>query len=134
MGMFDDITGKVREQMGGKDAGLMKGVMEMLSNRQTGGLNGIIESFRQKGMGDIISSWISTGPNKSITPEQIKEGLGNERTQQLAAKAGMSTDEAATKLSQQLPDVVDKATPDGNIPEGGILDKSLDFLKSKLNF
>ena len=46
----------------------------------------------------------------------------------------MSTDEAATKLSQQLPDVVDKATPDGNVPEGGILDKSLDFLKSKLNF
>lgn len=134
MGMFDDITGKVREQMGGKDAGLMKGVMEMLSNRQTGGLNGIIESFRQKGMGDIISSWISTGPNKPISAEQVKEGLGNERTQQLAAKAGMTTDEAATKLSQQLPDVVDKATPDGNVPEGGILDKSLDFLKSKLNF
>jgi uncharacterized protein YidB (DUF937 family) len=135
MGFMDDIKGKAEEMMGqsgGQHVGLLKGVMEMLQDKQNGGLNGLIESFRQKGLGDVISSWIGTGQNQPISPDQVKEGMGRERLEQVAAKAGMSTDEAAAKLSEHLPNVVDKLTPEGKVPEGGMLDKGLELLKSRL--
>lgn len=136
MGMFDTITGKAQEilgKVGGEQSGLIKGVMEMFQDKQTGGLQGLIQSFQQRGMGDIVSSWISKGPNKPISPDQVKEGMGRERIEKVAAKAGLSTDETANKLSQHLPDIVDKLTPEGTVPEGGMLDKGIDFIKSKLS-
>lgn len=133
MGIVDDVASKVRGMAGAEDSGLMKGIVEMLSDRQSGGLGGIIQSFQQKGLGNIISSWIGTGPNQPISANQVKEGLGNERIQQLSGKAGLSTEETANKLTRVLPEVVDQATPDGNVPEGGFIDKGLDFLKGRFS-
>lgn len=133
MGVFDDIAGKVLGQSGGADSTLIKGIVEMISSKEGGGLGGVIQSFQQKGLGNIISSWIGTGPNAPISPEQVKEGLGSERIQSLAAKAGISTEETAAKLSVQMPELIDKATPNGVVPEGGILDQGFDFIKSKLS-
>ncbi|GFO65271.1 YidB family protein [Geomonas paludis] len=133
MGIFDDVAGKVRGMAGGGDAGLMQGIIDMLTDRQSGGLGGIIQAFNQKGLGHIISSWIDTGPNLPVTPNQLHEVLGPERVQQLANKAGLSTDETVTKLTRYLPDAVDQATPDGKVPEGGLVGKGLDFLKSRFS-
>ncbi|MBU5612877.1 YidB family protein [Geomonas azotofigens] len=136
MGIFDDVVGKVlgkSSESGGESSGLLKGVMDILTDKEGGGLSGLVQSFQQKGLGDTISSWIGTGQNTPISPEQIEEGLGSERIQNLAAKAGMSTEEVTAMLSEQLPDIVDKITPDGVVPEGGFLDKGLEFLKSKLS-
>ncbi len=136
MGLLDDITDKARGmfgESGGEESALLKGVMEMLSDKEGGGLGGLVQSFQQKGLGDIISSWIGTGQNAPISSDQLKEGLGIEKLQDLAAKAGISTEEVTAKLSEQLPNLIDKMTPDGVIPEGGLLDKGLEFLKSKLS-
>lgn len=133
MGMFDDITGKAQEMMGGSGGGIVKAVMNLLSDKQTGGLAGLVESFKQRGLGDVVNSWIGKGPNAPISPQQVREGMGNERMEKVAAQAGVSTDEAANKLSEHLPNIVDKLTPDGSIPEGGMLDKGLDMLKSKFS-
>ena len=136
MGLIDDIAGKAKGifgESGGEGSGLLNGVMEMLSDKEGGGLGGLVQSFQQKGLGDIISSWIGTGQNLPISPDQIKEGLGSEILQNLAAKAGLSLDEVMAKLSEQLPNLIDRMTPDGVIPEGGLLEKGLEFLKSKLS-
>ena len=136
MGIFDDVVGKVLGKTGesGKEgSGLVKGVLEMLTDKESGGLSGLVQSFQEKGLGGIISSWIGTGQNAPITSEQIKEVLGNDRIQNLAAKAGISTDEVAAKLSEQLPNVVDKVTPDGVVPEGGLLNKGMDFIKGRFS-
>ena len=66
-------------------------------------------------------------------PIRLKEGLGSETLQDLAAKAGISPEEVTAKLSEHLPNLIDKLTPDGVIPEGGMLDKGLEFLKSKFS-
>jgi len=87
---------------------------------------------RTKDWADLISSWISTGENLPINADQIREVLGNETISNLAAKAGISTDDLSAKLSEYLPGVIDKLTPDGSLPEGGLLEKGLDFLKGKL--
>ena len=136
MGMFDDIKDKALGmfgETGGEGSGLLKEVMEMLSDKEGGGLGGLVQSFQQKGLGDIISSWIGTGQNSPISADQIKEGLGSERLQNLAAKAGISPEEVTAKLSEHLPNLIDKMTPDGVIPEGGVLAKGMEFLKSKLS-
>ena len=136
MGIFDDVISKVIGRKSAPDAGnqgLIKGIMEMLSDKETGGLGGLVQSFQQKGLGGIISSWIGTGENLPISPAQIKEGLGNERIQKLANQAGLSTEDVSAKLAEHLPNIVDKVTPAGQIPEGGVLDQGMDFLKGKLS-
>lgn len=134
MGLFDELVGKAAHLFGGAEGenqGLLQNVMEMLSSKE-GGLSGLVQSFQEKGLGDVISSWISTGQNLPINADQIKQGLGSETIQNMAAKAGVSPDDLSAKLSEILPGVVDKLTPDGTIPEGGLLEKGLEFLKGKL--
>jgi len=134
MGIFDDLAGKLQGMFGGaggEHAALIKAVMETLSQGQGAGLTGLVESFQQKGLGDIASSWIGTGQNAPISADQLKDGMGRELLETIAAKAGLSTDEAADKLSEHLPNIIDKLTPDGALPGGGMLEKGLEMLKSK---
>lgn len=135
MGLFDDVVGKLSGMLGGEgeEKGLLGGIMDMLSGGEEGGLGGLVQKFKDKGLGDIVSSWISTGENLPINADQIKEALGSETIQNLAAKIGISPDELSAKLSQFLPGVIDKLTPDGSLPEGGLLEKGIEFLKSKLS-
>jgi len=135
MGLFDDVVGKLEGMLGGnegEDKGLLGGVIDMLTSGEGGGLSGLVQNFKDKGLGDVISSWISTGENLHINADQIKEALGNETIQNLAAKAGISADELSAKRSEFLPGIIDKLTPDGSLPEEGLLKKGLDFLKGKL--
>lgn len=134
MGMFDEIAGKTGLQgQDSKTSSLLSGVMEMFSSRESGGLQGIINSFQQKGMGDIVSSWISTGENKPISSDQVREGLGQQNIQQLAGKAGVSQEEASSRLSQHLPGLIDKLTPQGTVPEGGLMEKGMELLKGRFS-
>lgn len=135
MGLFDELTIKTQEMLGsgGEGLGSLKGVMKMLSNNESGGLNGLIQSFKDKGLGDVISSWVGTGQNMPVNSDQITNALGSETIQNLAAKAGVTSTEMSSQLAQNLPGLIDKLTPDGVIPEGGLLEKGMEFLKRKLS-
>ena len=78
-----------------------------------------MQVFNQQGLGDIISSWVGTGNNAAITPEQVQEVLGSDVIQQLAEKSGVSVDAAKTQLAELLPGLIDRVTPEGKVPEGG---------------
>lgn len=135
MGLFDELLGKAAGLFGGgqgEDKGLLDGVMDMLTTGEGGGLSGLVQNFKDKGLGDIISSWISTGENLPINPDQLREVLGSETIQNLASRVGMSPEELSTNLSEFLPGLIDRLTPDGTIPEGGLLEKGLEFLRGKL--
>jgi len=131
MSFFDDLVEKVAGAIKGPEGqgGLVEGVLGLLTNKETGGLGGLMQSFNQQGLGDIISSWVGTGDNAAITPEQIQEVLGSDVIQQLAEKSGVSMDAAKAQLIELLPSLIDKFTPDGTIPEGGLLDKGQDLLR-----
>ena len=107
----------------------MEGVLGLLTNKETGGLGGLMQSFNQQGLGDIISSWVGTGNNAPITSEQVQEVLGSDVIRQLAEKSGVSIDAAKAQLAELLPSLIDKVTPDGKIPEGGLLDKGQELLR-----
>lgn len=136
MGLFDELASKASGFLGGgggEQSGLGGSIMSLLTNNETGGLGGLVQSFQEKGLGDVISSWVGTGPNMPISADQIKEGLGSDVIQSLAEKTGISQEDMSAKLAEYLPGVVDKLTPDGTIPEGGLLEKGLEFLKGKLS-
>lgn len=136
MGLLNEIVGKITGLMGhgeGEQSGLLEGVMQLLGNKETGGLGGLVQSFQENGLGGIISSWIGTGENQPISADQIQQVLGNETIQNIAAKAGIAPEEISGKLAEFLPGVIDKLTPDGTIPEGGLLEKGMEFLKGKIS-
>jgi uncharacterized protein YidB (DUF937 family) len=82
----------------------------------SGGLNDLLKHFQQNGQGDVANSWIGTGTNKAISPNDLANALGAERISTLMAQTGMSRDELIAGLSQQLPEVVDQLSPEGRVP------------------
>jgi uncharacterized protein YidB (DUF937 family) len=114
---------------------ILAAVAGLLSSRDTsiggsGGLGGLIGAFQKKGMGDMISSWISTGPNPPITATQLTDVLGGDTMGQFARKAGVPTAEAGSILA--LLNVIDKLTPDGKVPDSDSLEGTLSSLLTKL--
>jgi uncharacterized protein YidB (DUF937 family) len=80
---------------------------------QQGGVQGVVEKFEKSGLGGIAQSWVGNGANKEVSPDQISEVLGSDAVKLLAAKAGFTPDQLATKLAEFLPGTIDKMTPNG---------------------
>jgi uncharacterized protein YidB (DUF937 family) len=136
MGLLDSLAGAVLGKVlgGGQQNALVEGVLGMLGkgNTQTGGLAGLVDMFKQKGLGDQIGSWVSTGQNMPVSADQVQHALGGDAIQQLATKAGISPEQASGGLAHLLPQLIDQLTPDGNVPGGGALEQGLTALKGKL--
>ena len=82
----------------------------------SGGLNDLLKQFQQKGHGDAVDSWVGTGPNKTIAPKELGQALGSDQVNALLAQTGMSREDLLGALSQYLPQVVDRLTPQGRLP------------------
>jgi uncharacterized protein YidB (DUF937 family) len=137
MGLLDTI-GALAGQMGSGQNGtadpkaaLIQGVLAMLANNSGtagvatgttggGGLAGLMQQFNNAGLGNVVSSWISSGHNLPISADQIKAVLGSSQLAQLAEQAGLSHSDAANHLSALLPGIIDKLTPQGQVPQGGL--------------
>jgi len=124
-----DILNTVKSALGGGDKkdDLMSTVMNLVGG-QSGGLNGLISQFTSKGLGDLIGSWVGTGKNLPVSPDQLKGVLGDDTLKNIASKLGMDSNTVTSQLSNLLPQVVDKLTPNGKVPEGDILSKGMDML------
>ena len=114
---------------GGNSQNLLINAIMSLIGGQSGGLDGLVKQFTSKGLGDIINSWIGTGKNLPITPQQVQQVLGNKSVADIAKKVGITSDDAASQLSKLLPQVVDKLTPSGKAPTGDIMAQGMDLLK-----
>ena len=82
----------------------------------SGGLGELVDRFRQNGQGEVAESWVNTGPNKEIAPHQLERAIGADVLATLSEKTGLSRDELLSRLSKNLPDAVDRYTPDGRLP------------------
>lgn len=115
MSMLDQVTKRVAGD--GNAEKVVQKVGPLLE--QVGGIDGLVQKFEQAGLGNVAKSWIGTGSNQSVSPDQVKEALGPQQVEQVANQAGVSTDEAAAGLSRVLPEAVDNATPGGQVPSVG---------------
>ena len=117
MSLIDDLGTKAANSMLGDCSNpLATGLLHMINNTP-GGLSGMLQSFRDKGLGGMVSSWVGTGQNLPISADQIQHVLGSDQVKELAAKAGISPEIASNGLSQLLPTLVDKLTPNGQMPQ-----------------
>lgn len=135
MGILSDILKSLSGQGGlseEKHNSLLDEVIGLVCHPQTGGLAGLVDRFKSEGLGDTVSSWIGTGQNKPIDPDQVEKVLGQDKVQEIATKLGVSTEEVSQGLAKLLPEVVDKATPQGSIPAGDSLGECLGAVKKLL--
>src|ERR1700722_14474083 len=108
MGLLDGLIG------GAVGAEMITVVNQLIEKH--GGLSGIVGQLQQQGLGPTVNSWIGNGPNQPISPDQVHQTFGPEIIGELAPTTGMSPQELAQKISQVLPQVVDKLTPAGALP------------------
>ena len=141
MGFLDDVLNKSAPQGGSLAKPLMLAFMALLasgaliggkqapaaapgtspapdpgSGGLLGGLGGLLEKFKQAGQGDLAKSWVGTGQNQPVSPNQLGSALGPSIIKTLSEKTGMSEQELTAQLSQLLPGVVDRLTPQGRLP------------------
>ena len=130
MSLLDQVVGALAGGESGGSSALLQTVLQLVNNPQTGGLEGLIRSFQQGGLGDIVNSWVANGQNLPVSGEQIEGVLGASLLQDLAAQLGVSAHQASGTLADVLPHLVDQMTPNGEVPQGGdLLGQGLDLLK-----
>lgn len=132
MGLMDQVGQAVGGLLGGQSAQnpLLQAVTSLLGNSPVGGLAGLVQAFQKNGLAEVVNSWVSTGQNMPVTPNQIEQGLGSDLLKQLASQAGLSPHDASAQLSHLLPNLVDKLTPNGTI-EAGALEQLLKLVQGK---
>lgn len=107
-------------------------VMQVLSNNgQQGGLAGLAKAFQDKGLGEQMASWVGTVQNQPISTDQIKNVFGGVQPGQIAGQLGMNEHQAAGGLADLLPQMADKFTPGGHVPQGDLMEQGLALLKGK---
>lgn len=85
-----------------------------------GGIDGLLAKLRDAGLGDQVDSWVGTGPNQTIDPQQLKAAIGDDGAQRLAGATGMDLSALLPMLAAFLPQIIDMLTPDGTVPAGGL--------------
>jgi len=123
-GALGSILGSVlggQQGGGGLNSNLINMAIGMLGNDGAqGGLGGLVSKFQQAGLGDAVGSWIGTGENQAISPDQLSNVLGSDTIGNIASQLGMSQGDAAGQLSQILPGLINHLTPSGQAPAGGL--------------
>lgn len=106
---------------GGLGGLLNGGIGSMLSNGSagsalSGGLAALLRQFQESGQGDKANSWVSQGPNKDISEQELANSIGEEDVRSLSQQTGMSRDDLLSALRRELPKIVDGLTPEGRVP------------------
>ncbi len=115
---LSNLLGNVGEGAGQVDPNkLIGGVQDVFASK--GGLDGLVSSLRAGGLGGVVDSWVSTGTNEPVPPQQLGAALGPDTVNQLSAKTGLSIETLLPLLAAFLPMIIDRLTPDGKVPQGG---------------
>ena len=120
MGLFDEVLGMTGLGGSGQSqqhSGALSAIMEYINSPQVGGISGLQQMFQEKGLGGVIGSWIGTGQNLPVSTDQLQSVLHSGALEQMAAKAGIDPNQ----LTTLLPSLIDKLTPNGQVPDTGAL-------------
>lgn len=133
MGLLDSVIGALtggQQAQGGlsslvsmatNNPQMLQAVSGLLGNDgEHGGLGGLVSKFEQAGLGNVVGSWVGNGQNQPVTGDQVTQALGSGAIANVAAKLGVSPDQAAGQLSSILPGLINHLTPNGQAPAGGI--------------
>ena len=124
MSLLDTLVGQVfgQQQASAAPSGIAGVLMQLLGGQgggqiQSGGLTGLLDQFRTAGLGHVADSWVGTGANQPVTPQQLETVFGQNRVQDMSRQAGVAPQDFLSQLSQHLPRMVDGMTPGGRLPD-----------------
>jgi uncharacterized protein YidB (DUF937 family) len=117
MGLFDSILSAFSGKSNSADANPLGAALASLLEKN-GGIQGLMAKFSQGGLGDVFSSWVGLGENKSISPDQINSLLGSDQIGSIAKGLGIDPALASGFLADHLPKIIDKLTPSGQVEAG----------------
>ena len=129
------ILDTLRGALGGAEspgARLAVQALDLLQDNQHGGLGGLLARFEQAGLGDAVKSWVGTGANQSISADDVQRVLDPQRLRDMAQQAGIPMDRLPSELANLLPQLVDKLTPNGHLPDSPLLAQAFSLLRSTL--
>jgi len=127
MGLLDEVlsmAGTTASEQP-QHASAVNAILGYINSPQVGGLAGLQQMFQQGGLGNIINSWIGTGQNLPISASQLQNVLHSDTLQQAAQKVGMDPSQLTGMMSGLLPHLIDKMTPNGQVPDAGALQQML---------
>ena len=138
MGLLDGLIGDVlgsalgggnrrQDPLGSVLGGLAGGnqaqsgnlLLQLALLQQNGGLEGVLGRFRQGGLGQQADSWVGTGQNMNISPDQLQQIFGSSTMRDLASQLGMPEEQAGSTMAQVLPELINQLTPQGQVPANG---------------
>lgn len=119
--MEGDLGGSLGTASPGGGAGGLGDLLSGLGNGGIGGFLGggigeLVERFQRSGQGDIAQSWVNQGPNRPVAPQQLQQVIGEDTLADLERQTGLGRQEILARLSRELPDAVDRYTPEGRLP------------------
>ncbi|MGH3274657.1 MAG: YidB family protein [Streptosporangiaceae bacterium] len=122
----------IMAQLGGQQgtAGGLASFTTMLS--ENGGLQGLMAKMTGSGAGPEVQSWVGSGQNMPVSGDKVQQALEPDSLNKIARTAGTTPEKISEQVAQILPEVVDKATPEGQVPKQGEdpLTKGIDAIKS----
>jgi uncharacterized protein YidB (DUF937 family) len=130
MGLMDMSVGLMGRKAPKSGDPLMDALLSLLQKGGAlGGLGGLIGKFTSAGLGGKANSWVGSGENEALDPDEVEQALGADQLDKIASDAAMSRDEAKGGLASIIPGLVDKASPGGSLPTGDIAKslRGLDF-------
>ena len=113
-GGIGGLLGQLSSSLGSASAG---GIL-------SGGLGELVDRFKQSGQSETAESWVKTGPNQKLTPAQLEQAIGPDVLDTLSQQTGLAREELLSRLCRELPDAVDKYTPQGRLPTEAELARS----------
>jgi uncharacterized protein YidB (DUF937 family) len=131
MGLMDEVLAMAGSSSGaqqGQHATALTAIMAYINSPQVGGIAGLQNMFQQGGLGSIVSSWIGNGQNLPVSASQLQNVLHGGALQQAAQQAGIDPSQLTGMMSSLLPHLVDKLSPNGQVPDAGALQKMLQGL------
>jgi uncharacterized protein YidB (DUF937 family) len=105
-GGIGDLLAGLRGMLGGEASGASL----------SGGLGEVVDRFRESPVREAADSWVSTGPNQGLQPDQVEQAIGTDNLRELAKRTGLSREELLVRLAKRIPAAVNELTPDGRIP------------------
>lgn len=109
-----DIFDRLGDEQGEQDA--IAAISQLFATK---GLQGIVGTLQSNGMGRQVHSWIGNGQNLPVSGADIKKAVDQQQLAKAAQQQGVSPEQLCDQIAQVLPEIVDRATPSGQVPRQG---------------
>ena len=132
MGLLDEVISMAASGSGGQaqHATALSAIISYVNSPQVGGIAGLQKMFHDGGLGSIFTSWVSSGQNLPVSTDQLQNVLHGGALQQAAQQSGLNVSQLTGMMSTLLPHLVDKLSPNGQLPDASALQSMLKGLAS----